>query len=369
MPQPLGPSLCCRPHAYGASPRTAQSAYVSPPMDTALRVEVTRGPLVESLHRVSAAVVAADGRLVASAGDPELVTFWRSAAKPFQALPLIQDGVAAHYGLTDENLAVACASHSSEPLHLKVVDDFLQRIGVAEDALACGPHPPLGADVAVQVVRSAVTLTPRWSNCSGKHAGMLALARAHGWPLAGYERAGHPVQERILKVVSEWTGLSQQQLALGVDGCTAVCFGLSLRAMALAYARLVASDDWAAAQLRGVILSLPNLIAGSGRLCTELMRAWPGEVLAKIGAEGIYSAALPRRGWGIALKVEDGDMRASGIALLAVLRQLLEKDGGSGDGLQALATLHERAEPQVCNTRGVPTGIMRPAGSLQFHDD
>src|SRR5437899_6228823 len=153
-----------------------------------MRVEQVRGGVVEAWHDVHVAVVDAPGRLVSSAGDPELVTFWRSAAKPFQALPLIQDGVAAHYGLTDENLAVACASHSSEPLHLKVVDDFLHRIGVAEDALACGPHPPLGADVAAQVIRSGVTLTPRWSNCSGKHAGMLALARAHGWPLAGYER-------------------------------------------------------------------------------------------------------------------------------------------------------------------------------------
>ncbi|HEX9164792.1 MAG TPA: asparaginase, partial [Gemmatimonadales bacterium] len=154
------------------------------------RVEVTRGGLVESIHRVSVAVADADGHLLASAGDPGLITYWRSAAKPFQAIPLVEDGVLERFGLGSEELALACASHSSEVVHLAVAERFLARIGCAEDDLACGPHPPLGSAVAREVADRRTPLTPRWSNCSGKHAGMLALARAHGWPTGGYEQAG-----------------------------------------------------------------------------------------------------------------------------------------------------------------------------------
>lgn len=333
-----------------------------------LRVEVTRGTLVESVHRVAAAVVTVEGRLVAAAGDPDYVTFWRSAAKPFQALPLLEDGVVTRFGLGDEELALACASHSSEEVHLRVVDRLLERIEVPESALACGPHPPLSAEVAHQAIRAGTTLTPRWSNCSGKHAGMLALARCHGWPFAGYERLGHPVQERILTVIEEWTGCRRERITFGVDGCTTVCYGLPLRAMALAYARFGASQDEAPARLRGAILSQPNLIAGSGRLCTDLMRAWPGEVFAKIGAEGIYSAMVPARRLGIALKVEDGDMRSSGIALLAILRQVLQRDGGLASGLEALESLHDHLAQPVRNTRGIPTGLVHAAGELRFLD-
>lgn len=329
------------------------------------RVEVIRAPLVESVHRVSVAVTDATGRLVARAGDPGLVTFWRSAAKPFQAIPLVEDGVLERFGLGSEELALACASHSSEAFHLTVADRFLSLIGCAEDDLACGPHPPLGTAVAREVAERTIALTPRWSNCSGKHAGMLALARAHGWPTAGYQRAGHPVQDRLLAAVVEWTGIPLEELHLGVDGCTTVCYGLPLQAMAAAYARLVTSAAPAARKVREAMMRHPDLVAGTGRFCTEAMAALPGELVAKIGAEGVYSAGLPRSGLGIALKIEDGDMRSAPLALVGVLRQVLDTIGPA-----PLPVALARAwDPQpIRNTRGEVTGEMRVAGQLRFSD-
>jgi L-asparaginase II len=321
--------------------------------------------LVESIHRVSAVVVDADNRLVAAAGDAALVTFWRSAAKPFQSLPLVQDGVAERFGLDDEDLALACASHSSEPFHLAAVDRFLAKVGVPETALACGPHPPLSAEVADRVLREGLTLTPRWSNCSGKHTGMLALAKHHGWPLAGYERAGHPVQNRILGEVERWTGVGRDGLEQAVDGCTTVCFGLPLRAMALAYARFGTSSDAGPRRLWRATTTHPHLVAGTKRVCTEVMRAWPGEIFAKIGAEGVYSAAIPSLELGIAIKVEDGDMRSAGVVLLAVVRQLLALRGQPA-ALEALDRLPESAQAPIHTTRGEVAGQFRAAGRLEL---
>src|SRR5213593_1402909 len=160
---------------------------------TSVIVEELRGGLVETRHVVHAAVVDATGRLLAHAGDPELVTFWRSAAKPFQALPLVEDGVVERFGITTAELALACASHSSELGQVALVRDFLAKVGCSERDLLCGPHPPLSEPVAQDVATRGVRLTAVYSNCSGKHTGMLALARHHGWPTAFYTRLEHPV--------------------------------------------------------------------------------------------------------------------------------------------------------------------------------
>ena len=326
------------------------------------RVESTRGDLVESVHRVSAAVVDASGRLLAAAGDPSLVTFWRSAAKPFQAIPLLEDGAAQAFELGSEELALACASHSSERVHLDVASRFLAKIGASEDDLACGPHPPLGAAVAEMVVRTGHALTPRWSNCSGKHAAMVALARHRGWDARGYERAGHPVQERMVEEVERWTDVPRERMQFGVDGCTALCFGLPLTGMALSYARFAASAEPAAVALRQAMTAHPMLVAGTGRFCTEIMAAWPGGIIAKVGAEGVYSAALLEERIGISLKVEDGDMRSAPVALMGVLRAL----AASGPGAAALETLARREELPTRNTRGEITGVLRHTGALRF---
>ena len=309
-------------------------------------VENRRGSVVESRHTVHVAVVDGAGNLVARAGDPELVTFWRSAAKPFQALPLVEDGVVARFGLTRQDLALTCASHSSEPAQVALVREFLQRIGCSERDLMCGPHRPLSDAVAKDYETRGVRLTAVYSNCSGKHAGMLALAKHHGWPTEFYGRIEHPVQQRCLDEVSRATGVPKEQIGVAVDGCGVACFAMPLRTMSLAYARLQGPI------LEAMVLH-PELIAGEGRPCTEMMRAHPGRVVTKVGAEGVYSALLIREGLGVTLKVEDGHSVASALAIAAVLAEL---------GLKPQpASLLTRP---ITNSRGQTVGEMRVNGGL-----
>ncbi len=331
-----------------------------------MRVEQLRGGVVEAWHDVHVAVVDSSGRLVSGTGDPGLVTFWRSAAKPFQALPLVEDGVVERFGITSAELALACASHSSEPGQVALVRDFLAKIGCTERDLLCGPHAPLSERVAEDYRTRGLRLTAVYSNCSGKHTGMLALARHHGWPTEFYTRLEHPVQQRCLAEVSRWTDVPAGEIATAVDGCGVVCFGLPLQNMARAYARLGKGDGGGgtggatspvprpSSRIIEAMLRHPDLIAGEGRPCTELMRAHPGRVIAKVGAEGVYCAVLPREGLGVALKVTDGHAVASALALAAVLEEL---------GLRPRpASLGPR--PNV-NTRGETVGELRVKGGLE----
>jgi L-asparaginase II len=311
-----------------------------------LHVESCRGNIVESKHEVHVAVVDAAGKLVASAGDPDFVTFWRSAAKPFQAQPLVDDGVVERFGLKREDLALACASHSSQPDQVALVREFLQRIGCSERDLMCGPHKPLSDAVAKDYETHGVRLTAVTSNCSGKHTGMLALAKQHGWPIEFYARVDHPVQQRCLKSVAAFSDVPQGEVGVGVDGCGVACFALPLRNMALAYTRLEGPI------LEAMVLH-PELIAGQGRPCTEMMRAHPGRVVTKVGAEGVYSALLVRERLGVALKVVDGHSLASALAIASVLSEL---------GLKPQpASLLRKA---ITNSRGETVGEMRVNGGL-----
>jgi L-asparaginase II len=311
-----------------------------------LYVESYRGAVLESRHRVHVAVVDASGRLVAHAGDAEYRTFWRSAAKPFQAVPLVEDRVAERFGLTRQDLALACASHSSEPAQVALVREFLQRAQCTERDLICGPHRPLSDAVAKDYETRGVRLTAVSSNCSGKHTGMLALAKHHGWPTEFYARAEHPVQQRCLTSVSRFTDVPPNAIGVAVDGCGVACFALPIRNMALAYTRL-----------DGPILEAmtlhPELIAGEGRPCTEMMRAHPGRVVTKVGAEGVYSALLVREGLGVALKVEDGHSLASALAIAAVLAEL---------GLKPQPAW--LLTKPITNSRGETVGEMRVNGGL-----
>src|SRR5467141_1812902 len=309
-------------------------------------VESHRGSILESRHRVHVAVVDSTGRLVAQAGDPEYRTFWRSAAKPFQALPLVEDGAAERFGLSRQDLALACASHSSEPAQVALVREFLQRVGCSERDLMCGPHRPLSDAVAKDYETRGVRLTGVYSNCSGKHTGMLALAKVHGWPTEFYARVEHPAQQRCLKSVSEYTDVPAKEIGVAVDGCGVSCFAMPLRNMALAYTRIPA------AILEAMVLH-PELIAGEGRPCTEMMRAHPGRVVAKVGAEGVYSACLIREELGVTLKIEDGHSLAAALAIAAVLAEL---------GLQPQpASLLTKP---ITNSRGETVGEMRVNGGL-----
>ena len=189
-------------------------------------------------------------------------------------------------------LALCCASHSSEPGQVELVRAFLQKIGCSEDDLRCGPHTPLAEHVAQDYQARGVRLTPVYSNCSGKHTGMLALARHHGWPTADYHRLAHPVQQRCLEAVSRWTECPADRIGTAVDGCGVVCFALPLRNMALAYARLGMGDEAPSSRIVAAMLRHPELIAGERRPCTEMMTAFPGRVITKVGAEGVYCALL-----------------------------------------------------------------------------
>ncbi|HET8654973.1 MAG TPA: asparaginase [Longimicrobiaceae bacterium] len=328
-------------------------------------VRVVRGTVTESTHRVHAAVVDMEGRLRAAAGDPDWTTFFRSAAKPFQAIPLVADGALDRFGITLEELSLCCGSHAGEPRHVDAAGSILRRIGLDGESLACGPHPPLHEASHRELVEAGLEPLRLHNNCSGKHAGMLALARVHGWDPAGYHLPEHPVQQRILAELSRWTGLPQEAMAIGVDGCGVVTVGLPLRYMALAYARLASAareGEREPTYVVGAMTSYPEMVAGEGRLCTELMELSHGRLFAKVGAEGVYCVGVPGAELGIALKVEDGARRAVAPAILSVLRQL---DLISEDDLGAL---YHHAYPDVVNTRGEVVGQIRADFDLTLPD-
>jgi L-asparaginase II len=319
-------------------------------------VEVVRGTVVESRHRVHAAVVDAAGLVRASAGDPEKVTFIRSAAKPFQAIPVIAEGAMDRFGITLDEIAVMCGSHSGEERHISAVTSILGRIGLDAEALACGPHAPFDRTAQRELAEAGLEPGRLHNNCSGKHAGMLAIARVNGWDPLGYNQPEHPVQGRVLVEMGRWMDLPLEAMAMGTDGCAAVTVGIPLRNMALGYARLAQAarvGEREPTYVVGSMTSYPEMVAGGGRLCTELMTCAEGRLFAKVGAEGVYCVGVPGAELGIAIKIEDGAQRAIGPAILAVLREL---DLISEDDL---GTLLHHAYPEVLDSRGEVVGQLR----------
>lgn len=318
-----------------------------------LDIVVTRGELVESRHRVHAAVVDASGRLRMSARDPHLVTWWRSCAKPFQVMPLIVRGHLDSLGWGADEVALACGSHGGEPEHVALAGAMLARIGLEAGDLACGPHEPLSARGSRLLRESGHPLTRLHNNCSGKHAAMLARAVLEPWPTVGYERHAHPVQRTALDAVSEWTGLPSEAIALGIDGCGVTVFALPLANMALSYARLARGahrGDEVPSRIASAMTGNPFLVGGSDRFDTLLMEACNGRVMCKIGAEGVHTLCVVEQGIGIALKVEDGTQRAQYPAVLALLAAL-------GELPETLPEpLRELTGRLVWNTRGEVVG-------------
>lgn len=299
-------------------------------------VQVRRGGITESRHRGHIVVVEPDGNVVAQLGVPETVTFLRSSAKPFQALPLLVSGAAGAFGFTDREVAMACASHNGEPIHTELVASMLKKIGLGSEALKCGIHEPYSVEVAQQLRERGEAPNVLQNNCSGKHAGMLATAVHLGAPTETYIKPEHPVQLAIGKSIAQFSGVAVEDLAVGIDGCAVPVFGITVKAMALAYARLIAPPpDFdeatrnACSRIVRVMSSYPELIGGTtDRLDTEIMRAAPGRLISKVGAEGVYTAGvLPNERWprglGVALKIEDGDdKRARPTVVIEALRQL-----------------------------------------------
>jgi L-asparaginase II len=293
-----------------------------------LEVLVRRGAIAESRHRVQAIACGADGRAALETEGAALVTSFRSAAKPFQCLPLVERGHADRWGFDDEHLAIMCASHVGSAYHRKLAGDILDRIGLTADDLACGFHPPADPEARERIERQLDSHSKLYNNCSGKHAGMLCLARSEGWPIRGYEHADHPLQQLMKETIASLAGVPAGTLGVGIDGCSAATFGMPIPAMARAWARLATgaaggdAREAALARIRSSMSRFPVAVGGDGELSTELMRATSGRWTAKGGAEGLQCLAIPERGLGVVLKVEDGNARALAPATCAVLDAL-----------------------------------------------
>lgn len=337
-------------------------------------VEVWRGPIVESRHRGHLTAVDGEGATIAELGLPETVTYVRSSGKPFQAIPVIVSGAADRFGFTEQEIAIACGSHSGEPIHVDTVRSILDKIGLDESALKCGVHEPFSADVARELTRNQTPPNVLQNNCSGKHAAMLALARHVGAPTETYDDWRSPVQQAIAKTVAGFSDVPLEQIAVGVDGCGVPVFGISVRAMALMYARLVWPPESFDAVTRNAcqrivkaMIDFPEMVGGTkDRLDTELIKVGKGGLISKIGAEGVYTVGvLPCAEWpsglGLALKIEDGDdHRARPPAVIDALRQL---NVLATDELAALALY---APTVIKNRRGERVGEARAAFTLEI---
>lgn len=324
-------------------------------MANPILVEVTRGPRVESVHRGSIAIADASGTLRFALGDIDTPVYPRSSLKPVQALPLIESGAAEAFGLSEEEIALACASHSGEPMHTERVAAWLSSIGCAQSDLACGPHPPRYEPAWEEMVKRGEHPSRLHNNCSGKHAGFLTLAKHWDIATSGYERIDHPVQQEVMATLARLSGVSN--LPYGIDGCAAPNFALPLLGFARALAHLAdpsALDPIRADAARRVVhamVSFPELVSGTGRACAILMRASAGRAAVKTGAEGYYAGIIPERGLGIAIKIDDGAGRAAETAIAFVLDRM----GLLGDDKQARAIL----DAPVLNTRNETVGTRR----------
>jgi len=329
-----------------------------------LMAEVTRGELVESRHLGDAAVVDATGAMVAWAGDPEARIYFRSSAKPFQAIPLVASGAADAFGFTLEELALASASHNATMRHQAVVASMLAKADLREGQLQCGFAPPLDEEEKARVTLGITQPSLIQCECSGKHAGMLATCRHRGWPVEDYLDPEHPLQQEIRAIIAAACGVPADSLNVATDGCSLPTYGAPLRAFAAAYAVLADPDgaDWDGSQsyraallrVRGAITEHPDLMSGDGEIDTTIMRVSDGKIVAKLGAEGLLCMAAPDRRLGIAISDSVGSERGLGPGAVAVLRELELVDGGT------LATLEQELCPTVQTFAGKTVGETRP---------
>jgi L-asparaginase II len=328
-----------------------------------LLAEVTRNDTVESRHFGSAVVCDYKGAVVESWGDVEGLVFPRSALKPMLAIQLVESGASTRYTLSDAELSLACSSHQGEQIHQALVKSWLQRLGLTEEHLACGAVLPEHTESAHQLLASGQQGCRIHHNCSGKHAGFLTTALHLGLPLDNYHLANHPLQQLSLEIISDLANIDISQYPMGIDGCGLPAPTMPLLRLARAMARFARPDDLPAKRAQAIlrlhkaITNEPLYIAGHGSVVSELNEVTKGAVLAKTGAEGVVTAALPERGLGIAVKIADGSNRARAVALLAIL-----------DYLEALSEeqkhqLQSHIAPAIINSRGLTVGEIRPAAS------
>ncbi|GAA3407126.1 asparaginase [Paenibacillus hodogayensis] len=321
-----------------------------------LLARVNRGPLTESVHTGHIAVVDGSGTLLAGVGDPEALIFARSAAKPLQAVPVVASGAADKFGFSGEQIALMCASHNGEPEHVEAAADMLRKLGLSGEALLCGPHYPYHEPTADRMKRQGIEPSRLHNNCSGKHAGMLALARMTGATAEDYDSPDHPVQQTMLRAVAGLAGMPHDRIALGIDGCGVPVFGLPLGQLARAFAALGTPDRLDERQANAcrsivkAIRSYPKYIAGDDRFDTHLIRATGGRIVGKMGAEGVFAATVPGQNAALAVKIADGSARALYAVVVEALFQLqwLEPD--------ELAVLEPFHQPPIRNWSGRQVG-------------
>ena len=291
--------------------------------------QAMRNNHVENLYRGDVVVVNTDREIMMFLGDPHKLTYWRSAAKPFQVLPFLEAGGLERYGITDKELALMTASHGGEPDHVVTAANLLAKIGFSENALRCGSAPPMHQLSMRNLLESNKPWTPLHNCCSGKHGAMLALAAMKGYDPACYDDLAHPAQQEILSVIAEITRMDTETIGIGIDGCGVPIYYLPISRMAQAYALLATPDKHpdqkrreALRKIADVMTRNPWFVAGTGRLDTILMEVTEGKLLAKLGADGVYCVSVMGTGVGIALKIESGDVRVIHPVIVELLTQL-----------------------------------------------
>jgi len=347
----------------GAAPHKAR-ALTGGVMDNPVLVEVTRGAEVESRHRGAVSVVDAEGTAVLAVGEVECRVYPRSAVKALQALPLVEGGFADKYGLTDAEIALACASHAGEPEHVAAAAAMLKKAGQPPRCLECGTHWPLAEDAARTLAAAGGQPTALHNNCSGKHAGFVCLACGLGADPKGYVRPEHPVQRAVAAALEDLTGASHAAETRGIDGCSIPTYAVPLPALAFGFAKFGAGVGLskgcarAAARIRGAVAANPFMVSGTGRFDTRVMERLGERVFVKTGAEGVHCAALPELGYGVAVKCDDGAKRAAEIVMASVILRFLRLDDEERAFLQGFA--RRRLE----NWNGIATGEIRPTEAL-----
>lgn len=319
-------------------------------------VVTTRGGHVECVHYGSIAVVDARGRLVAGAGDPDAINFTRSALKPLQALPFVEDGGIAHFGFDSTELALMCASHSGESVHVATARRILDRIDARESHLQCGCHVPYFYQATDTQPPNGVKFGPLFHNCSGKHSGFLAYCRLHGHPLSDYLDPESPLQTRIARAIREIA--SGGALPMGIDGCSAPNYAMPLSRLAHLFGRIARGDTAALEAIRYAMTQHPDLVSGTARFDLALMKAGQGDWVGKAGADGVQTVGVRSMGLGVAVRICDGNPRALHAATIEVLRQLDALPGAVPD----LFARFER--PAIRNLRGTEVGRVEPVFRL-----
>jgi L-asparaginase II len=334
-------------------------------MDNPFLVEVTRGNLVESRHRGSVSVVDAEGATVLSIGDVDRRVFPRSAVKALQAMPLVESGIADKYGLTDEEIALACASHSGEPDHAATARAMLAKAGQDVGCLECGVHWPMGEAANRALAATGGSPSALHNNCSGKHAGFVCLACGQGQNPKGYVLADHPVQRSVREALEEITGACHTVEKSGIDGCSIPTYAIPLPSLAFGFARfgtgsgLPGDGKAAAARIRRAVARHPFMVAGTGRFDTKLMELLGERAFVKVGAEGVYCASLPELGYGVALKAEDGNGRAAEAMMAGLVLRFLSLDTDERRAVEALA------QPVFKNWNGIEVGRIRVSSEIK----